>query len=172
MIIHAKVIDIDKGLVLIPSNADYDKDFFESQGYELKDVEQGYNGNYYLLGKTPIQPLSELKIIKTSEIEEAKTLAEFSDFTFNGITIQADEKSQMNIQAQLLAISLKQLTEVTWVTADNQVITMKSSDFVDMAVALSERVTKIVLQGRSLKDKINKATTKKQVEAIKWEEIK
>lgn len=147
-----------------------DKTFALKRGFELKNVELGYDGNYYIKGFCPQQPLEELKQIKKAEINQAKEKMEFSDFTFGSVTIDADEKSQSNIQAKILEISLTNAEEVEWVTADNQIIKMPTSDFITMSMALAKRNQEVVFKGRVLKDKLLRANTKDEIESIKWEE--
>lgn len=122
-------------------------------------------------GKKWVDDIETLKEIQKNKINEEKERAEFTPFTYNEITIDADAKSQSNIQAKMIELSISKAPETTWVTYDNQTITMSSSDFIHMSMSLANRVSKIVLRGRYLKDKIDSLSTKKEIEKIKWSEL-
>ena len=63
---YAQIIDNETKLcnVGIGTNTD----FYKSIGMELLDVEQAYNGQWYLQGYAPTQNIDELKANKLSEL--------------------------------------------------------------------------------------------------------
>ena len=54
---YAIIADEDSNLVSVGTGTD--TAFYESIGMELMDVEQGYDGNWYVAGNAPKQSLSE-----------------------------------------------------------------------------------------------------------------
>ena len=46
--------------------------FYESIGMTEQDVEQAYNGSWYLSGYAPVQPLDELKNLRRAEINQVR----------------------------------------------------------------------------------------------------
>ena len=58
---YAKVIDAKLGTCEVGIGTD--DEFYQSIGMELMDVEQGYNGNWYLSGHAPVPPA--VKTIRT-----------------------------------------------------------------------------------------------------------
>ena len=59
MIKWAKICDEAKGTVIVGMGDD--SDYYASEEFEKMDVEQAYTGEWYLAGRAPVQPLSELK---------------------------------------------------------------------------------------------------------------
>ena len=54
MLKYAKVTDAEKGLCAVGVGTDYE--FYASIGMKQMDVEQGYDGNWYIAGKAPAPP--------------------------------------------------------------------------------------------------------------------
>lgn len=54
---YAKIVDKEKMLCEVGTGTN--SAFYESIGMELMDVEQGYDGNWYVAGHAPKQPLEE-----------------------------------------------------------------------------------------------------------------
>lgn len=53
---YAKLLDKETGLVSVSLAADPDMPYFTEHGYAYLDVEQAYNGNWYLTGYAPVKP--------------------------------------------------------------------------------------------------------------------
>lgn len=65
MIKYAKVVDENKGLVIAGLGTDIE--FYKSQGFIQLNVEQGWDGNWYLEGYSPEKPIAydlEKELIK------------------------------------------------------------------------------------------------------------
>lgn len=56
--------------------------FYESIGMELMDVEQGYDGQWYVAGYAPKQPVSELRTSALSRIDSATSAAILAGFEY------------------------------------------------------------------------------------------
>lgn len=59
MIKYAKIENEEKGIVTVGSGTDIE--FYESQGFKKTDVEQAYNGSWYLKGYAPAKPQPTLQ---------------------------------------------------------------------------------------------------------------
>ena len=66
---YAKIHDQDRGIVEVGLGADIK--FYQSIGMTQMDVEQGNDGMWYLVGKTPQPSLDDLKAAKLNEINAA-----------------------------------------------------------------------------------------------------
>ena len=99
-------------------------DFYKSLGMVDMEVEQAYDGSYYLKGHAPSQPLEELKEKKLDELTAAGH--QFDNQLVNnemiiksslGFSINADLRSQNNLRG-LIAVGVE---PVNFVAADNSV---------------------------------------------------
>lgn len=65
MIKYAKIENLQKGLVTVGLGSDIE--FYKSQGFEEMDVEQAWDGNWYITDKVPEKPVAydlEQELIK------------------------------------------------------------------------------------------------------------
>ena len=67
--------------------------FYQSIGMELCEVEQSYNGSWYLKGYAPLQPLEEIKELKRQEINTARDATEQGGFEYMGKIFDSDQIS-------------------------------------------------------------------------------
>lgn len=81
MLKYAKIIDENTGEVEVGIGTDVE--FYESIGMELMDVEQGYDGGWYLAGKAPVKTVTKAELT-------AFVSAEADKIAYGGITIIAN----------------------------------------------------------------------------------
>ena len=77
-----------------------DKDFYESIGMEEMEVEQAYDGNWYVKGYAPTQPLDELKQAKLTEVDQwtaSKITGGFVSTCYNGENILYDTDTETQL---------------------------------------------------------------------------
>lgn len=136
-------------------------EFYKSIGMQDLEVEQAYDGSYYLKGYAPTKPLDELKADKLNEL--ASITSKFDNQLVNtdmiinsslGFTVNADLRSQNNLRG-LIAVGAE---PVNFVTADNSV---KSLSLEQLNTLLNE----CALNGQSLY--LQKWAYKAQIEACK-----
>ncbi|MCQ2378001.1 MAG: hypothetical protein MJ016_02175 [Victivallaceae bacterium] len=72
---YVKNVDETTGLCGEVAGPDGDPAYFEGHGFELRDVEEAYNGLWYLVGKVPPPPASVI-IAKYDKAMEAHLFAE------------------------------------------------------------------------------------------------
>ena len=98
--------------------------FYKSIGMTDEEVEQAYDGSYWLKGYAPTQNLDELKSEKLAEL--TSITSKFDNQLVNtdmiiksslGFSINADLRSQNNLRG-LIAVGVE---PVNFVTADNSV---------------------------------------------------
>ena len=95
--------------------------FYESIGMELMDVEQGYDGQWYVAGYAPVKPqkLIEAEALAQAKAERAAAVAAIT-VEVDGMVFDGDEKAQERMsRAVVLADSMDETTE--WVLHDNTV---------------------------------------------------
>ncbi len=114
--------------------------------------------------------LQDLKDAKWETIKAARDFHETGTFQWNGHTIDAD-KERVNGAATgvLIAKGANIPYEDVWTLADNSTIPVTGDDILAMGVALVQHVSSCHARARVLRQMVNNATTKEQVEAITWE---
>lgn len=114
--------------------------FYKSIGMVDKEVEQAYDGSYWLKGYAPTQNLDELKSEKLAEL--TSITSKFDNQLVNtdmiiksslGFSINADLRSQNNLRG-LIAVGIE---PVNFVTADNSV---KSLTLEQLNILLKESI--------------------------------
>lgn len=100
--------------------------FYESIGMTLQEVEQGYDGNWYLQGYAPEKPqeLIEAEALAQAKSERAEAVSKIV-VEVDGMAFDGDETAQTRMgrtiaAAIALGVNLQTYTQV-WVLADNTV---------------------------------------------------
>ena len=83
---YAKIIDPEKGFCEVGIGTD--NEFYQSIGMELMDVEQGFDGNWYLSGYAPVKSATKAELT-------AFVSAEADKVAYGGITIIANEQEYL-----------------------------------------------------------------------------
>lgn len=95
---YANVIDEKTKLVSVGDGTD--TEFYKSIGMEEMEVEQAYNGNWYIKGYAPTQPLDELKKAKLTEVDQwtaSKITGGFVSNCYNGENILYDTDTETQL---------------------------------------------------------------------------
>lgn len=144
-------------------------EWYESIGMTEQDVEQAYNGDWYLVGYAPTQPIEELKALKRSEINQARDEAEQGGFEYLGKVFDSDQVSCIRISSAAQAMQYADDTAtITWTTQDNSTIDLNKSQLMGLVVALAQHSNTCHQKATSLKAQIEKATSAEELEGIKW----
>lgn len=95
---YAKIENAEAKTVSIGTGTNHA--FYESIGMELMDVEQGYDGSWYVAGYAPKQPISKLRTSALSRIDSATSAAILSGFEYEvegeALHFSYDEHDQQN----------------------------------------------------------------------------
>jgi hypothetical protein len=123
-----------------------------------------------LVIKTPPEiPLKELKAKKKAEINAKKIAAEYANITYLNTEFQADADSQFKILSAINFCAIKGLKKYEWWDADNQKIELTIEQLTELGTLIALRSSSLVKKGRTLKDAVNIANNKTELENIKWE---
>ena len=156
----------------IPGNMTEDKPPSAKDGYDL----------YYRSGKweqverpKPPEPepktLDEVKTEKLVEFKIHRDVEEVKDIDYSGHPYDYDQKSRerIHIARQALQDSGKTDASIIWTTADNQRVTLKIADFAAINSLAAQRSNRLHVKYNTLKERVKAATSKTEVEKIKWE---
>lgn len=157
---------------LIPGNATETKPPKAKEGYDI--VWNGKKWEYAEIPKpepTPEPTLDEVKVAKISELKMHRDAEEAAPITTDKGIFDYDDKSR-----DRLAIARQALEDnggkdtITWTTADNQRVPLGVADFAAINGAAATRSNALHVKYNSLKDEVNAAQTKEDVEKIVWDE--
>lgn len=169
MKVYAQIIDEETKQVNIGTGTN--TTFYKSIGMTEMEVEQAYNGQWYVVGYAPTRNLNELKASKFSEL--TSIASKFDNQLVNnemiiksslGFSINADLRSQNNLRG-LIAVGVE---PVNFVTADNSV---KSLSLEQLNVLLNEctqNVQHLYLLKWHYREQIKQAKTVNELNAIKF----
>lgn len=146
-------------------------DFYKSIGMELLDVEQAYDGNWYLKGYAPSQPLEELKAEKleslttyAGQFDQYKCDDMYVTSSIGGYKFNADIRSQTNMQG-LIDVLADDATTL-YKDYDNEFRTMTKADLAVLKSECLQNGQYIYQQKWTLQTKINACTSKEELDAI------
>ena len=171
MLKYAKIINEETKLceVGLGSNAN----FYQSIGMTEQEVEQGFDGQWYLLGFAPEKPLEELKTEKRAEINAARDEAEQGGFEYMGKIFDSDQVSCQRISCAAQAMSVLTMSAetptITWTCQDNTTIDLSASELMGLVVALAQWSNSCHEKATALKAQIDACTGKEELDAITWE---
>lgn len=125
-------------------------------------------GNYYEVVAIVVT-LEEAKANKLAELKMLRDSKEVEDIQVNGYLYDYDEKARERINAAIIALDLTGGT-ITWTLADNTDKEVSANDLRYVIAMVAQRSNVLHIKYRNLKERVESATTKEQVEAISWPE--
>ena len=113
--------------------------------------------------------LDDLKAEKWESLKAERSKAEGGTFVWNGHTIDAD-MARLNGAATsvMIAQAAGQSYSDVWTLADNSTMPVTGSDILSMGLALAAHVSACHARGRLLRQQIENATTREEVDAVTW----
>ena len=145
-------------------------EFYQSLGFEEMEVEQAWNGDWYVLGYAPQKPLEAYKQEKLSDLRTLKH-EKLSEFSYKNKIYQIDESSKTNINGKISAILLSQNSEipiqsVNWITKDNTITQFSTAEFLAFSQAIASYIETILFKNDELRTAINQAKNLDDLNAI------
>lgn len=168
----AKLLDKETGLVSVSVAADPDMPYFTEHGYAYLDVEQAYNGNWYLVGYAPEQPLEEAKAQKLSQVNSWRNEARQTEGAEYALDLfDIDEVSQSNIMAQIKVAELLGNPEVQYIyrSKSNKDHMLNLAQLQELGLAIASKVNQVYQHSWNLKAAIQDAKTLEEVQALSWD---
>lgn len=167
---YVRVINQDNKLCEVGEGTDVD--FYTSIGMEEMEVEQAYNGDWYLLGYAPQMPLEIAKHNKLDELSSIKA-TKLLTLNYEGNDYQIDSDSKINISGKvsqiILATSSGQDTgAINWITKDNKIVSFSKEEFMAFGVAVATHTEAVIFKHDQLRTAVNNATSIDEIKAIAW----
>ena len=107
-----------------------DTKFYEAIGMLEMEVEQGYDGTWYLQGYAPIKPqeMIDAEALERAKSERADAVRKLT-VEVNGNVFDADETSQARMS--VAASSMTDYETNVWVLHDNSIVHVTKSELLD-----------------------------------------
>lgn len=119
-----------------------------------------------------IQSLDSIKVRKWAIIKQIRNSVEMGSFNWNNLLFNSDYISQSRIQGatQLATLALmnQQPFVIEWTLADNTVQTLDAEQMISVGQAMANHINECHIKARALRQQIEAATTKEEVEAVTW----
>lgn len=112
--------------------------------------------------------LADHRAAQWSLIKQARTQAEHAGFTWDGSTFDSDTTSQNRITGAVQLAQLNPAFSIAWTLQDNTVRQLSAADMTAVGVALGTHVATQFAKAQTLRNQIDAAMTREQVEAVVW----
>lgn len=146
-----------------------DTDFYKSIGMVDMEVEQGYDGQWYVKGYAPNQPLDELKQAKINDFKAIRDSEEVKPIEYNGNLFDYDEKARDRINSAIIALDVMGAGKtIEWTLADNTNVTVTANDLRGVIANVAVRSNQLHVKYRELKEQVEACTNKEELDNIQW----
>ena len=120
------------------------------------------------------EPLEVIKQRKITELKYQRDKAEVEPIIYNENTYDYDDKARERINAAIIALDVqsnlaKTTASIDWTTVDNKDVKVTADDLRMVIASVAQRSNALHVAYRVAKEKIEKASTKEEVEAITLE---
>lgn len=112
---------------------------------------------------------NELKTAKLAEFKFKRDTIEIEPIEYNGQFYDYDEKARDRINAAIIALDLAG-GSLSWTTADQKEAIVTANDLRGIIANVALRSNALHVKYRELKELVEKATTKEELEKITWDE--
>lgn len=170
MLKYAKIENEETGSVSVGLGTN--EAFYQSIGMTLQDVEQGYDGGWYLADKLPVQPIEEIRENKLNELKSKANAFEQNvckDMVINssiGYLMDGDRRSQANIQGLITVMTAQSLETTPYRCADDVTRNLTKEQLQTVYLECLANGNNLYAQKWALEAAINAAETKEDLDAI------
>lgn len=117
-------------------------EFYESIGMTQMEVEQGFDGNWYLQGYAPVKPQEQIEAEALAQAKSERANAvENITVEVDGMIFQGDEMSQLRIARAIIA--LEDGETITWVLADDTIVKVSKEQLKQVLRKAGEKQTEL-----------------------------
>ena len=138
------------------------------KSYEDSQIEQSYDGNWYLSGHAPVQPLEEARAAKLAEINAAFTTASETArcLSSSGFEINADETANRNISSLIIAMEATGDETVRFCAFDNRFHDVTLMQLKTMQLEIIANAQTIYQMKWKMRERIDNAQHIEELDAI------
>ncbi|PZT48180.1 hypothetical protein B6S12_05000 [Helicobacter valdiviensis] len=146
-------------------------DSLKEEIQEIKSYDEKTN-IYRISYKITLKSLQDLKELKKQEIDSKRDEAIESGVSFKNKIFQSAEKDRnlLTSTVSLFSISKQLPQDFVWIAKDNSAIPMSLEDLIMLGSLMAQSVNLNTIKARELKDRVELAKNKEELELITWEE--
>ena len=159
---------IDEKTKLCEVGVGIDIDFYKSIGMEEMEVERAYDGQWYVKGYAPTQPLEQVKAEKVAEMKVERDRIQELPIEYNGKSFDYNKESLQKLNEAKDCLEGTEDIQI-WICADNSLTYLNYNDIMAIKRLGKERSNNVHIQYAKLKYLIEMAKTAEEVEAITFE---
>lgn len=126
-------------------------------------------GKYYEVVEIPAPTLEEAKAEKITQLKALRDAKEVEDILVNGHLYDYDDKARERINAAIIALDVSG-GSIMWTLADNTDTEVTATDLKYVIAMVAQRSNALHMKYRTLKESVENAQSKEEVEAINWED--
>ena len=126
-------------------------------------------GEYYEVVEIPAPTLEEAKAEKITQLKALRDTKEVEDILVNGHMYDYDEKARERINAAIIALDVSG-GSIMWTLADNTDTEVTATDLKYVIAMVAQRSNALHMKYRTLKESVENAQSKEEVEAVNWED--
>ncbi len=112
--------------------------------------------------------LDEIKKAKWESIKSSRDIADSTPFNYIGNIFDANSTSKLSILNSAQIAFLDPSYSVTWILADNSTTVLSAQNLLDLNKLINARTQANRNKAQSIREQLNTATTKKEVDSINW----
>ena len=112
--------------------------------------------------------LQEIKDAQWVKIKQSRSVAEYAGFMWDGSKFDSDQLSQARITGAVSLAMMSPTFSIEWTLFNNTTRTLNQIDMMQVGGALGTHVATQFSIGVSLREQINSATTKAEIESVVW----
>lgn len=148
-------------------------DTFGTPAHEMKELGALPDNAVFT---APKKTLEQVKSEKINALKAERDTKEVEPITYNGNSYDYDAKARERINAAIIALDVqtaqaKATASINWTTADNQEVKVTADDLRMVISSVAVRSNALHVAYRAAKDKVERATTVAEVEAITLLEV-
>lgn len=136
-----------------------------------REIVRIHDGSYKFADETTeedfLPTLEEVKQDKIAELKSIRDEKEVEDILVSGHLFDYDDKARERINAAIIALDVTQGT-IMWTLADNTDTEVSANDLRFVIAMVAQRSNVLHVKYRMLKEQVNEAQTREEVEAIVW----
>lgn len=140
-----------------------------SNGAFITELESQNGKRRFQIQEVPKPALEEIKLQKIEALKQERTSREEAPVEFNGKLWDFDAKSRDRITAAITALEVSEMEYIVWTAYDDTSSTLTANDLKGIIATAAMRGNELHEQYRILRDAVNAATSKEEVDAISWE---
>lgn len=167
MICRYKIHDQETNEVLIAVGDN--SQFFESMGYtEVGEVEQAYDGRYFLAGYAPSKPLETMKAEKLDALNAAHEQAEADAHVLSslGFTVDADDRANRDVDGLLK--TLKDGETVSFCDFNNDFHELNRAQCETLQIEIIQNAQALYAQKWQYRTQVEAAESVEELEALEF----